>query len=206
MATLTDTTSATAPTAPTATETILRLLRTDRYRWYHTAAFGLLVNAVSSTAFAGKSDDDYYDHALLSPPFAPPSWAFAPAWAINNIGTLWHNLHLLNMPADTPHREAILRMQAANWALFSTFSTVFFRLRSPVLGAVWTVASFLLMLASAVLTRRTSPRLLLGLATTVAWLALASAVSGYIALRNRDELFGTPAPLTGRDRAASHAA
>lgn len=197
MATTTDTTTATAtaPAAPTAEDMILRLLRTDRYRWYHAAAFGVLTNLVSGAGFAGASDDDYYDHTLVSPPFAPPSWAFAPVWAINNIGTLWHNRELLNMPADTPHREAILRLQAANWALFATFSAVFFRLRSPILGATWTVASFILMLISAVLTRRISPRLLPGLATTVVWLTLASAVSVYIALRNRDPLFGTPVPL-----------
>lgn len=202
MTTATDTRTTSTPATSTTSDPFLRLLGTDRYRWYHAAAFGLLTNAVSGTGFAGKRDDDYYDHTLISPPFAPPSWAFAPAWAINNAGTLWHNLRLLNMPADTPHREAILRLQTANWALFATFSTVFFRLRSPILGAVWTVASFLLMLASAVLTRRISPRLLLGLATTVAWLTLASAVSGSIALRNGDTLFKTPPPLPSEGRAA----
>lgn len=188
-------TPALTPGTLTTDDAILRLLRTDRYRWYHAAAFGLLANLVSGAGFAGKADDEYYDRALVSPPFAPPSWAFPPVWAINNIGTLWHNLALLNMPADTPHRTAILRLQAVNWVLFATFSAGFFRLRSPILGAVWTVASFFLMLASAVLTGKLSPRLLRGLATTVVWLTLASAVSTYIALRNPDRLFKTPPPL-----------
>ena len=170
----------------------LEHLKTRRWRWWHAAAFGLAVNAVSGLSVGNRREDRAFYHAMKLPSFAPPGWLFPPAWAVNNVFTLWGNLRLLNQPAGTPGRRPMLALQAASWALFSTFSFVYFRKRSPILAAVWTVADWVLTaLTVGIAAKHRQGDIVKSQATKFAWLSLAVPVSGYQALHNPDPLFGT---------------
>jgi tryptophan-rich sensory protein len=162
--------------------------RSFRPRWWHALLFGVLANSASGQAGRRAQDRDYY-RGLRQLPIAPPAGAFFPVWMVNNAGTLWGNLRLLNQAPGTPGRSAQLAMQGAGWLLYATFGRVYFNRRSPILGFVWTAAHWLLTLASIASARR-DPRLAASHATTAAWLTLATPVTAYQAMRNRDELFG----------------
>lgn len=174
-------------------------LQPERYRWWHAAALGAGANVISGLAFQRRPDERYYE-ALKRPWFSPPSWAFGPAWAINNVAELWGNLRLLNLPRGTPHRRALLALQGASWLLFSTYSWAAFRTRSTILSFAWSGSYWLLTIASAALSRRVDRKMALSFAPLLAWLTLATALSGYIAACNDDPFFNTPAPLRGRCR------
>ena len=75
-----------------------------RWRWYHAAifygvvqvlAFGLSGLVSLARGNRGKSlretnfgDVPYFEH-LKQAKITPPSWAFGPAWLVNNISVLW---------------------------------------------------------------------------------------------------------------------
>ncbi|WP_420454898.1 TspO/MBR family protein [Rubrivirga sp.] len=161
----------------------------QRYRWWHAAAIGLTANAFSATP-AGYNGDEQFYNELDTPPGSPPDWAFAPAWAFNNLTTLWSNLRVANFPAGTPGRRAALALEGANWGLFASFSGLYFGLRSPVLGAVNTVAGLGVTVASVATTARVDRKAAWALVPRLAWLGLATYVSVGTALRNRDTFVG----------------
>ena len=170
----------------------------SRYRWWHAAAVGLSANAVSALPAGYNGDEAYYDHDLRTPAYAPPGWAFAPAWAANNALTLWSNLRVANAPAGTPGRGTALGLEAASWVLFAAFSPLYFGLRSPVLGAADTVAGLVTTAASVAATARVDRRAALALVPRLAWLGLATAVSVSVARNNPDPLFSpAEAPSDG---------
>ena len=160
-----------------------------RYRWWHAAAVGLVANAASA-APAGYNGDEPFYNELDTPPGSPPDWAFAPAWAFNNLTTLWSNLRIANLPAGTPGRRTALALEGVSWGLFSSFSGLYFGLRSPVLGAVNTVAGLGVTAASVAVTAKLDRKAAWALAPRLAWLGLATYVSVATALRNRDEFVG----------------
>ena len=173
--------------------TAARLVRdaglTKRYRWWHAAAVGLAANAASA-APAGYNGDEPFYNRLDTPPGSPPDWAFAPAWALNNLTTLWSNLRVANLPPNTPGRRTALALEATNWGLFASFSALYFGLRSPVLGAVNTVAGLGVTAASVAAAARLDRKAAWALGPRLAWLGLATYVSVGTALRNRDEFLG----------------
>lgn len=160
-----------------------------RYRWWHAAAVGLAANALSVAPFGYNGDERFYND-LRKPPGAPPDWAFAPAWAFNNVTTLWSNLRVANLPKGTPGRRAALALEGASWGLFATFSGLYFGLRSPVLGAVDTAAALATTATSVAVTARLDRKAAWALAPRLAWLGLATYVAVAVALRNRDAFVG----------------
>ncbi|QIN78417.1 hypothetical protein GBA65_07630 [Rubrobacter marinus] len=104
---------------------------------------------------------------------------------------LWGNLRLLNSPESTRGRRPLLLLQGASWPLYSTFSYVYFRKKSPILALVWTGAYWLLTVASVALSLKSGRRdVALSLGTLLAWLTLATPVAAYGAARNPDPLLG----------------
>ena len=170
-----------------------RLLHPDQYRWWHGLLFGIAANAVSALSTGRQADDQRFYEGLRQAPFAPPGWVFGPAWTINNISTLWGNLRLLNLPAETPHRNTLLWLQGASWAIFSTFSYVYFNRRSPILAFVWTSGMYALTITSMLLASKIDRKIVFSLATLFAWLSLATVVAAYQMVYNPDPLFNTPA-------------
>ena len=177
-----------------------------RYRWWHAAALGLAAN-VASAAPAGYNGDEPFYNELDTPPGSPPDWAFAPAWAFNNLTTLWSNLRVANFAAGTPGRSTALALEGTNWGLFASFSGLYFGLRSPVLGAVNTVAGLGVTAASVAATAKLDRQAAWALAPRLAWLGLAAYVSVGTALRNPDKFVGwTPRVREGADDEATAAA
>ena len=169
--------------------TELSATNTRQYRWWHAAAVGTVAN-VASALPAGYNEDESYYASLRTPPGAPPGWVFAPVWAANNALTLMSNLRIANLPGGSPGRRRALAVEAANWALFCSFSGMFFGLRSPVLGAVDTAAGLVLTGYSVVGTARLDRRAAWALAPRLLWLGFASYVSITTAVNSPDRLFG----------------
>ena len=128
-----------------------------------------------------------------APPLSPPDWAFAPAWGVLNVLTLWSNLRIANLPAATPGRRTALGLEGASWGLFSAFTGLYFGLRSPVLGAANTVAGLAATAASVAVTARLDRPAAWALAPRLAWLGLATYVSVAAARMNPDPFFGSAA-------------
>lgn len=158
-----------------------------RYGWRHAAVVGVLAN-VASALPAGYNGDESYYASLRTPPGSPPGWAFAPAWAINNVLTLWSNLRVANAPVATPGRRTALVAEGASWLLFAAFSGLYFGLRSPILGAVDTVAGLGTTVVGAAATARVDRRAALALVPRLLWLGYASYISVGTALRSPDRL------------------
>ncbi|OAN34292.1 TspO/MBR family protein [Mycolicibacterium iranicum] len=160
-----------------------------RYTWRHAAVVGVLANVASALPAGYNGDDSFYE-SLHTPPGAPPGWVFAPVWAANNITTLASNLRIANLPDSTDLRRRALAAEAGTWVLFGSFSSLFFGLRSPILGAVNTAAGFALTAYSVRLTARLDRRAAWLLAPRLVWLGFASYVSTMTAVRSADRLLG----------------
>ncbi len=154
-----------------------------RYRWWHAAAVGGLANLASALPAGYNGDTDFYER-LKTPPGAPPSWVFAPAWAINNILTLASNLRIANLPPSTSRRREALASEAVSWALFASFSSLYFGLRSPTLGAIDTVLGLATTIHGVSVTAKLDTTAAWLLAPRLAWLSYASYVSVGTALRS----------------------
>ena len=192
-------------TAKTAARLVRDAVPSRRYRWWHAAAVGLAANALSA-APAGYNGDEPFYNELDTPPGSPPDWAFAPAWAFNNLTTLWSNHRVANLPSGTPGRRTALALEGTSWGLFASFTSLYFGLRSPVLGAVDTVAGFGVTAASVAVTAKLDRKAAWALAPRLAWLGLASYVSVATALRNRDEFIGWDPAAQGADAETHEAA
>jgi tryptophan-rich sensory protein len=178
-----------------------------RWRWYHGVAFYLLVQLLTfglsglTSALRGTTGksarervfgDVSYFRSLKQSVFAPPSWAFGPAWTINNTSAIWGALRVLNTPPGTPGRDEYVALQAATWLTFVLFNAAYFSLRSPLNALVLTVSFFALTLASMLvaLLRLKDSRVALSLATTILWLLIAAMAATFQALWNCDEFYG----------------
>jgi translocator protein len=73
--------------------------------------------------------------------------------------------------------------------LFAIFTTLYFLMRSPILGAVDTVAGLIVGFASLACCVGISQRATFFILLRVIWLCLASYVSVYVAFHNADEFF-----------------
>ncbi len=158
-----------------------------RYGWRHAMVVGVLTNIASALPAGYNGDEEYYA-SLRTPPGSPPGFAFAPAWAINNALTLWSNLRVANAPSATPGRRTALAAEGASWLLFAAFSSLYFGLRSPVLGAVDTVAGLGTTVVGVAATARVDRRAAAALVPRLLWLGYASYVSVGTALRSPDRL------------------
>ncbi|MEX5258454.1 TspO/MBR family protein [Kocuria arenosa] len=160
-----------------------------RYRWWHAVAVGLTANAASVLPAGFNGDPSFYND-LDTPPGAPPDWLFPPVWAFNNATALWSNLRIANLPPGTPSRTTVLVLEGVDWALFASFSALYFGLRSPVLGATVTVASLGVTAASVVATAGLDRRAAWALSPRLLWLAYASYIATVTAAHNRDKFLG----------------
>ncbi|MEM9704253.1 MAG: TspO/MBR family protein, partial [Planctomycetota bacterium] len=129
-------------------------------------------------------DDDFYNR-LSKPPLAPPDRAFAPGWLVLNVTSLIALYLVANLPAETAGRATFLVSEAIGWVLFAAFTSLYFGLKSPTLGAVDTV----LGLAAAGVSLWCATRLgtwpFWLILPRVLWLLLASYVSVGVVWLNR---------------------
>ena len=156
-----------------------------RLRWWQAVAILLVANGISVLP-AGLLGEAIFYNGFDLPRFAPPDWVFAPVWFVLNVTSLVALALVANAPELTRRHRLFLLSEAAGWLLFTIFTTLYFGLRSPVLGAIDTVAGLAVAVVSLVcaigLNRIASGLILLRLL----WLLLASLVSVEVALHNLD--------------------
>ena len=181
--------------------------QTDRWRWYHGLAFYVIVQVLTfslsglvsvATGNRGKNTRDTffgdvsYFRMLKQARIAPPSWAFAPAWTINNLSTIWGTLRVLNKPQGTPGRNAFLALQGITWVEFVSFNAAYFSLRSPINALVLTATFFIFTVASELIAifQLKDTRVALSLGTLLIWLVIATTAATAQVLWNEDDLYG----------------
>ena len=181
-----------------------------RWRWYHgvliyagiqAATFGLdaIVRRIKSD---GQESTERFYNKQKQPVFAPPAWAFAPAWTINNGLCIYALLRVLNMPENKKGRREFLWLQTASWTDFALFSAASFGLRSNYHGAVLTNFYLVLTVASlyVAIEKLKDPKTAVSLATLTVWLGIAAPLSLTMAAWNGDEFYGAPPLLANPPR------
>ena len=177
-----------------------------RWRWYHAVTFYVVVqiltfglsglvslargNRGQSLREAAFGDVSYFER-LKQVKITPPSWAFGPAWLVNNISVLWGTWQVLNKPQQTPGRTAYLALQGVSWVDFILFNVAYFSLRSPLNALVLTFVMFLLTIVSGLvaLFQLKDTKVALSLATLFLWLIVALTAATFQALWNKDDFY-----------------
>lgn len=178
----------------------------QRWRWYHAAAFYLLIQGLTfglsgMTSLArgqrGKSiretvfgDVSYFQH-LKQARITPPSWAFGPAWLVNNISVLWGTWQVLNKPKQTRGRATYLALQGVSWVDFVLFNAAYFSLRSPLNALMLTLVMFILTIVSGLVAifQLKDTKVALSLATLFLWLIVALSAATFQAVWNEDDFY-----------------
>ncbi len=163
---------------------------TQRYeykkmKWWHCLIIYVVANGISLIPAGFNGDEAFYNN-FEQPGLAPPDWMFAPVWFINNVTSLIGLYTIVNLPADTHRRSSVIWAEGISWVLYATFAILYFGMKSPVLGAVNTAIGLLLTILSVAWSYRISRKAAWMFAPRLAWLLLATYVSAWIALKNRD--------------------
>ncbi len=168
-----------------------------KVKWWHAALFlaGVTVAERLITGRRAQRETKEVYEEENKPVWSPPAWAFGPAWGVNSLALTWAGQRLLNAPAELPNRKALIGLQGLHWLIYTTFSNVYFKQKSPVLAAAWTQGDALVALASYLLARKSDQKLSYAYLPLLAWTGFASTIAWYQALYNRDEFLGTAAPL-----------
>ncbi len=177
----------------------------SQWRWYHGLLFYLLMQALTfglSGLVSGIRQrrigsvrevfgDTAYFKSLKQAKITPPSWAFGPAWTINNVCVIWGMLRVLQKPESAEGRSAYLKLQALSWLNYVLFNAAYFSLRSPVNAFALSLSMLLLTLLSGfvALFRLRDSRVALSLATLFLWLLIALSAGFFQMLWNRDEFY-----------------
>ncbi len=181
------------------------LPQNSNWRWYHGLVFYVVVQIITFglagmvSALSGQQikslrslvGDTGYFTSLKQAVITPPSWAFGPAWTINNISVIWGMLKVLNKPPQTEGREAYLALQAFSWLNYVMFNAAYFSLRSPINAFLLTLSMFILTILSGFVAmfRLRDSRVALSLVTLFLWLLIALTAASFQAAWNHDEFY-----------------
>lgn len=148
-------------------------------------ATGMLAIGWATGKRSGGPRERRYYRSLDQAPYAPPAWAFAPAWAVAKTGVSWTTARIASAgPGAGRTRGALAALAVLDLAVYTTFTHVYFRRRSPRLAAAWTVADAVVTAAALPLVARTDRVAALGLVPQAGWLALATPVAVHQARHN----------------------
>ncbi len=164
------------------------------FKWWHAVVIFVVANLMSAAPAGYNGSEVFYSNFIL-PKVAPPGWAFAPAWLFNNITSLAALYIIANMPRHKI-KGVFYWAEGASWLFFAIFSILYFGLKSPILGGVDTVLGLFATSISLYVSFKINRKASLLILPRFLWLLLASYVSVYTALMNRDVLFEV-GPLLG---------
>lgn len=166
-----------------------------KMKWWQVALLSVAVSFLGKLAggFDNKQQK-IYTKKLKQAPWAPPAWLFAPAWTANNFFLLIALQRILNNE-HMPEKAKLLKLQALIWVIFFSFNYVYFRKKSTVLAAIWTMGDAVAAAASLLLAAKGDKKIALNYLPLTLWTLFASTLAGYQALNNRDDALGTPALL-----------
>lgn len=138
---------------------------------------------------AGRPDDPEYYRSLRQAPYAPPPAAFGPAWVTAKLGWSVAALRAAR-GVQGPDRQRLLALAGVDAAVYVSFSYAYFRRRSPVLAAAWTLTDAAVTAVALPLLARHDKAAAAALLPQAAWLGLATPVAVYQARHNPDPIFG----------------
>ena len=167
----------------------------NKLKWWQVGLISVVVSALGglSGLTSSKKQKDLYDTKLKEAPWAPPAGIFAPAWTINNFFILKALSKI--MATNMPEKRKLVLLQAGIWFIFFSFNYVYFRKKSPVLAAIWTMSDNILAIASIIASLRSDKKTALNYVPLLLWTTFASTLAGYQALKNPDPVFHTDALL-----------
>ena len=157
------------------------------FRWWYAVIIFVIANLISALPAGFKGDGVFYN-SFQQPNVAPPDWLFPPMWLFLNITSLIALYIIANSP-KRPRRQIFLLLEAFGWILFAIFTTLYFGLNSPILGAIDTVAGLIVAVASLICCYSVSREASILISFRALWFILASYVSVYVALNNVDPFF-----------------
>ncbi|MCW3122043.1 MAG: TspO/MBR family protein [Flavipsychrobacter sp.] len=167
----------------------------NKLKWWQIALISVAVSLLGKLAGGNDTDEQkLYTKQLKQGPWAPPAWLFGPAWTINNFFLLI-GLRRLYTNEQMPERRKLLILQAMLWVIFFSFSYVYFRKKSTVLAAIWTMSDAIFATASFMVANKVDKKVSMTYLPLTAWTLFASTLAGYQALKNPDKALGTPALL-----------
>lgn len=159
--------------------------RPPRFRWWHGLAIFTAANAISVIPAGLQGDFDFYND-FKRPKIAPPDWLFAPMWLCLNVASLIALARVANHPQQSPDQQQVYVLEGSAWVLFAAFNSLYFGLKSPVLGAADTAAGLAVGLGSLAACARVDRQAALLILPRVLWLVLATYVSVWVARNNPD--------------------
>jgi len=165
--------------------------------WWQVGLLSIAVSFLGKLS-GGTSDDTQqilYTKKLKQAPWAPPAWLFAPAWTLNNFFLLLGLLRILKNK-DLPEKKRLLVLQAVIWVIFFSFNYLYFRKKSTLFAATWTITDTALAWASFTIALKGDKKIAYTYLPLAAWTSFASTLAGYQALKNPDKLLGTSALLS----------
>lgn len=164
--------------------------RSARLKWWQIAMISVVVSFLGKlTGGNDNNQQKLYTKKLKQAPWAPPAWLFAPAWTINNFFLLLGLQRIINND-NIPEKRKLLLLQAMIWAVFFSFNYVYFRKKSTVLAAVWTISDAVFAVASLIAAGKTDKKTSLTYLPLTVWTLFASTLAGYQAVKNPDEALG----------------
>lgn len=164
-------------------------------KWWQVAVLSIIVSAFGSlSAITNKKNKTkIYTENLKQASWGPPSWVFAPAWTVNNFLLLLALQHLLH--SNTFEKKKLLFLQAMIWTIFFSFNYVYFKKKSSMLAAIWTLSDAAFAGSSFLIARKENKKLSNYYLPLFAWTLFAGSVAIYQALKNPDPVFKTKAFL-----------
>lgn len=168
--------------------------QSQRMKWWHCLIIFLVANIISFIPAGYNGDEAFYNN-FIQPAIAPPDWLFAPMWLFLNITSLIGLYTITNLPVNAKNRRLVIVLEYIGWVLFAIFTFLYFYLKSPILGAVDTVLGLIVALIVVALSYRISKKSFWCFLPRLLWLILASFVSVWVALNNKD-IFMNIGPFT----------
>lgn len=159
-----------------------------RFRWWQGALILVAANIVSALP-AGIGGDGAFYNSFRQPAAAPPDWVFTPVWLALNVTSVIALHRIANLPPH-PRKRVFIASECLGWVLFAAFTTLYFLLRSPVLGAIDTVLGAMAAATSCLMAARIDRLAAVLVGLRAAWLLYAGYVSVWVALANPDPFLG----------------
>lgn len=159
--------------------------QSKKMKWWHCLIIYLVANIVSFIPAGYNGDEAFYNN-FSQPSVAPPDWLFAPMWLFLNITSLIGLYTISNLPKSTKGRHSIIVLEYIAWGFYAIFTFLYFYLKSPILGAVDTVLGLIVAIIVVMMSHRISKKSFWCFVPRLIWLILASYVSVWIALYNKD--------------------
>lgn len=166
-------------------------------KWWQVALISIVVSALGTLSGGNpsKKKTKIYTKMLKQAPWAPPSWVFASAWTFNNFFLLLALKRIIETDKNIPEKKKLLFLQLGIWSIFFSFNYVYFKKKSPVLAALWTITDNSLALTSLRYALKADKKLFVNYLPLSLWTSFASSLAVYQALKNNDKFLGTKALL-----------